>query len=217
MMSWFGSSRPHQKQPTLNDRAIERLLDSPLARQAAEDEERERLDRRRQLCAEVEDLRRPDLRLEELRAKEEDATLKQFRRDAIARADAALLHTEGGGFRDSREDVVGRRHQVALASNTTSVRRVVAALRDAIAEVERLQLTVTPDAEIEARIATWRRELNVPPEEAEPIPGQPRPWRDNTRAGTRFPEIEVPMNPAGPILTPHEQRQAAWRAEEGKR
>ncbi len=69
MMSWFGSSRAHQKQPTLNDRAIERLLDSPLARQAAEDEERERLARRRQLCAEVEDLLLPDLRLEELRAK----------------------------------------------------------------------------------------------------------------------------------------------------
>ncbi len=142
--------------------------------------------------------------------------LEEFRRDALARAEAALLQTEGGGFRDSREDVFGRRPQVPLASNATSVRRVMAALRDAIAEVERLQLTVTPDAEIEARIATWRRELNVP-EEPEPIPGQPRPWRDITKAGTRFPEIEAPMNPVGPILTPHEQREAARRAEEAKR
>ncbi len=243
---------------TLNDRAIELLLDSPLARQAAADEERQRLARREQLMAERAEARNPDPRVAQLRADADEERrrlrlskllvaegearvaqldaeafslscardnhlgqletelrrtahpkLEEFMRDARARENAARWRTEGGGWSGvTQEDISGRRSHEPLATNLSSVARVRLALREAIAEAEQLQLSAASDAEIEARIATWRQELHVP-EEPSLETGERRPWLDETEMN--FPEIEHAMNPVRRLITPAEDRELDWR------
>ena len=247
----------------MNERAIERLLDSPVARQAAADEQRERLARREQLIAEIAEHRASiEPRLAALRAghetlviqvaaarrqlEEHEAELAQaeadafslsvsldheiavreralratahpaienFLTDARARANAARSKVVSGGFTTRRETLTGRILQVAGPSNAASVERVRAALLAAIREVEALQLSATPDAEIEARVAALRADLHVS-ERPEVIAGQPASWLDETKIEFSDGEIDPVLIEVGPVLTPSEQREARWRLEE---